>query len=87
MVKNVCAVCSLKYMRKDKTGDVIGIKCEIKNFKKFCSLNHLSDLKYVFSVRLVATRFSKLDPILICFDDVFFKPKIYPPITRELSNI
>ena len=57
--------------KKDKTADIINIKCEIRKFKMFCSLNRLSDFGSVFTVGLVATRSSKLDPMSIYFDDFF----------------
>jgi hypothetical protein len=37
----------------------------------FCRFNRLSDLGTVFTVRLVPTRSSKLDPMLIYLDDIF----------------
>ena len=56
--------------------DVIGIECEIRKFKIFCRSNRLFDLGTVFTLGLVATRSSKLDPMFICFDDFFFDLKV-----------
>ena len=64
--------------KTNKIADIIRIKCIIKNFKNFCSSNRISDSESVFTVGLVATRSSKLDPMLICFDEFFFGPKSYP---------
>jgi hypothetical protein len=60
---------------KDKGADVSRIKYENLKFKMFCGSNRLSDLENVFTVRLVATRSLKLNPILICFDNFFLGPK------------
>ena len=74
------------HAEKDKTADIICIKCKIRNFKKFHSSNRLSDLRYVFTVRLVASRPSKLDPMLLCSDEFFPKPKVTNPITSKLPT-
>ena len=82
MVKNKVGVpCApLNACKKNKTDDVIRINYEIQKFKKFCNSNRLSDLESVFTVRLVATRSSKLDLILICFNGFFSDPKVTHPL-------
>ena len=52
----------------------------------FCRSNRLSDLGSVFTVGLVATRSSKLDPMLICFDNFFFGPKSYPLFNTQVTH-
>ena len=42
----------------------------------FCSLTRLSELRSVFTVGLVTTRSSKLDPMSIYFDDFFYGCKV-----------
>ena len=71
----------------NKIADIIRIKCEIEIFKKFCSSNRISDLRSVFTVGVVATRYSKLDPIFICFDEKKSDLKVTHPITRELPTL
>jgi hypothetical protein len=51
--------------------DISSIKCKNLKFKFFYSSNRLFDLESIFTVGLVAARFSKLDLMLICFDDFF----------------
>ena len=41
-------------------------------FKIFYLLNKKSDWKSVFTIKSLAMRSSKLDPMLICFDEFFF---------------
>ena len=41
--------------------------------------NDKSNRKSLFTTKSVATRCLKLDPILICFDDIFFELKVTNP--------
>ena len=59
---------------------------KFENFKMFCSSNRLCNLWSVFTVGLVASRSSKLDPMLVFFDEIFFGPKSYQPLTRKLPG-
>ena len=77
---NPYACSGLAYKQQtNKIADIIRIKYKIEIFKKFCSSNRISDLRSVFTVGLVVTRSSKLDPMLICFDKKKIGPKSYPP--------
>ena len=68
------------YAEKDKTADAIRIKYEIRKLKMFYRSHCLSDLESVFTVGLVAARFSKLDPMLIYFDNFFSDSKVAHPL-------
>ena len=48
----------------------------ILEFKMFYFSSHKSNWKSAFTVDFVVTRSSKLNPILICFDNIFFWPKL-----------
>ena len=77
---NPYACSGLAYKQQtNKIADIIRIKYKIKNFKMFCSSNYISNLGSVFTVGLVATRSSKLDPILICFDKKKSELKVTHP--------
>ena len=69
------------HAEKDKTADIMCIQCKIKNFR---SSNRLSDLRSVFTVRHVASRSSKLDPMLLCFDEFFSGPESYQPHNKQV---
>ena len=85
---NPYACSGLAYKQQtDKIADIIRIKCKIKNFKKFYSLNRIFDLGFVFTVGLVAMRSSELNPILICFDEKKFGPKSYPPHNTWVTQV
>ena len=47
----------------------------------FFRLNRLSKLDFVFTVRLITTRYSKLDHMSICFDDFFFEDVTLKDVT------
>ena len=53
-------------------------------FKMFYLLNEKSDWKSVFTIKSLAMRSSKLDPMLICFDEIFFGLKVAMSIAHEL---
>jgi hypothetical protein len=57
-----------------------------QNFKMFYLLNDNSDLKSIFTSKSVSTRSSKLAPMLIHFDKLFFHTKSYQPLYMWIIN-
>jgi hypothetical protein len=67
------------YLEKVLHANTMGQKCWcqrksllIWNFKTFYLSNDNSDLRSVFTNKSITTRSSKLAPILICFEKLFF---------------
>ena len=70
---------------EDRKVDVILDSLLFLNFKIFYSSNGRSDHKILFTSKTHASkRTSKLDPVLICFDDFYLRSKA---MTSGLSNL
>ena len=65
------------------------INCQIRKFKIIYLLNRYSDYRSVDTAEFVWPRASKLDPLLICFDEIFFQhqlPDYGTMAARLISN-
>ena len=56
--------------------DIVALITKIRKFQLIFLLDRLSDYPSVYTVKFVSTSASKLDPLLICFDELFFPHQI-----------